>query len=182
MKLNLLVFGTALGVLAALPLPGMGQALGIEAGANFANLTGSDVGSFVVSRLGFVGGGMLRFPLTPALTLQPEVLYEQKGAKISGGSSVYELDYVEVPVLLEINVGLPVVGPGILLGPAFDGNVASSGLSNVAPADVGLVGGLQMHFDPLVLSGRYEVGLTNVTSDRNLQNGTFTFLVGLMFL
>lgn len=184
MKPRLLAFGLALGIFAALPLWALGQTLGMEAGANFADLTGNNVDSFVDSRLGLVGGGFLRLPLTQALALQPEILYEQKGADTSsGGEAGYRLDYVEVPVLLEVNLGFPVVGPGILLGPAFDINVFSSGLTNKAnPADAGLIGGLQVHLDPWVLSGRYEMGLTSVTSNQNLQNGTLTFLVGLMFV
>ena len=57
-----------------------------------------------------------------------------------------------------------------------------SGLQNVNPVDVGVIGGLQFHFDPILVSGRYEMGLTDVTSDRNMQNGNFTFLVGVAFI
>lgn len=181
MKSKLYIIALAWLGLEMQPVFGQSLGLGVEGGANFANLNGKDVNSYVASRLGFVGGGFLHWGLTQALSLQPEVLYAQKGAKTSDGSLSYQLDYVEIPVLLEISLGLPVIGPGILIGPSFDANVAASGLSNVTPADVGVVGGIQVHFDPVLLSGRYEVGLTNVTSNQNLQNGTFTFLIGFMF-
>jgi len=154
--------------------------LGVEAGINLANLNGQNVNDVIGSRLGFVGGGYVNLPLTAGLAFQPEVLYEQKGGKINGNA--YQLDYIEVPVLLDITFGVPVLNPGILLGPTFDANVFNSGLSNLNSADVGLMGGVQVNLAQFLVSGTYEVGLTDVSSSQKVQNGTFTFLVGLSFL
>ncbi len=107
MIIRLLILGLVWLGLAA--QPGFGQSLGLEAGANFANLNGKDVNNVVASRLGIVGGGFLYLPLSPSLAFQPEVLYAQKGAKTADGTTTYQLDYVEIPVLLEISLGLPVV-------------------------------------------------------------------------
>jgi hypothetical protein len=156
--------------------------LGFEGGANFAYLNGPDVSPLFGSRLGVVAGGFAHVGLFPGLALQPELLYAQKGAQTSNGSTVYQLNYVEIPVLAELSLPIPVLQPGIIVGPAFDGNVMTSGLQNVNPVDVGVIGGLEFHFDPILVSGRYEMGLTDVTSDRNMQNGNFTFLVGVAFI
>jgi hypothetical protein len=150
--------------------------IGVEGGFNVANLNGP-VGDVFASRLGFVGGAFLNLPFTPSLALQPELLYEQKGGQVNGNP--YRLDYVEVPVLLDISF----LGPlGVLLGPAFAANVDNQGVSNPNSTDVGLILGAQLNFGSILVSGRYEVGLTDVSTDANIQNGTFTFLAGLSFI
>jgi Outer membrane protein beta-barrel domain len=150
--------------------------LGVEAGFNIASLNGP-AGNVYGSRLGFVGGAFLNFHLLQSLAIQPEVLYEQKGGSFNG--SAYQLDYVEIPVLADIDI----VGPlSILAGPAFDSVVATNGASNINTEDVGLVLGAQLDISNFLLSGRYEVGLTNLNSNSNIQNGTFTFMAGLSLI
>ncbi len=161
---------------------GQSDYVGFEGGTSLAYLNGPDVSPLFGSRLGVVAGGFAHLGLLPGLALQPEVLYAQKGAQTSDGSTAYELNYVEIPVLVEVSLALPLLNPGVLLGPSFDGNVMTTGLQNINPVDIGVVGGLQLHFEPILLSGRYEMGLTNVASDRNMQNGNLTFLVGVAFL
>lgn len=159
------------------PVAGPGPRLGIEGGINLANFNGQNVNDVIASRLGFVGGALLELPLGPTLSFQPEILYEQKGGKYNG--SPYQLNYVEVPILLNITL----IGPlGILLGPSFDATVFNSGLNNVNNGEISLVGGLQMNLAQFLVSGRYEAGLTNVTTTQGFQNGTFTLLVGLLFI
>ena len=154
----------------------MAPKIGVEGGFNIASLNGP-VDDVFATRLGFVGGAFLNLPFGPTLALQPELLYEQKGGQVNGNP--YRLDYVEVPVLLDISL----VGPlGILLGPSFAANVDNQGVSNPNSTDVGLILGAQLDFLPILLSGRYEVGLTDVSTNANIQNGTFTFLAGLSFI
>lgn len=165
--------------------------VGLEAGANFSTLVGSDVttnfGSSTLSnKLGFVGGGFLCLNFGSSFGIRPEVLYEQKGVAISGTSTTTELDYFEIPVLLKFSLGTPAVNPAILIGPSFAWNtLAQSGgvnVSGVSSSDVGLVGGIEVDIDKFLVSGRYELGLDNVTQDSKIQNGTFTFLVGYSFM
>ena len=151
--------------------------LGVEGGINLANLNGANVGDAFASRVGLAGGAFLGLPLGPSLELQPELLYEQKGGKFNGNA--YQLNYVEVPILLDITF----IGPlGLLVGPSFDANVYNSGVGNVNNTDMGLVLGAQLNLDRFLVSGRYEVGLSNISSNTAVQNGTFTFLVGLSFI
>jgi hypothetical protein len=156
---------------------GFGFRLGVEAGFNLANLNGPNANDVLASRLGFVGGGFINFPLGPAVALQPELLYEQKGGKYNGNP--YQLDYVEVPILLDVTLAGPV---GILLGPSFASNVANNAGTGLNQTDVGLVLGAQVSLSRFLVSGRYEIGLTDLSTDQKIQNGTFTFLVGLSFI
>ncbi|HEY5038795.1 MAG TPA: porin family protein [bacterium] len=152
--------------------------IGVEAGINLASLSGPSVNDVFASRLGFVGGAFLNFHLTPVLAIQPEVLYEQKGGKFGG--TPYQLDYFEIPVLLNLTF----LGPlGVLLGPAFNSTLATQGVQNATQSDVGLILGAQVNVSSFLVSGRYEVGLTDVSStQKNISNGTFTFLAGLSFI
>jgi hypothetical protein len=158
-------------------MPGSGVRLGVEAGFNLSNLNGPNANDVFASRLGFCGGAFLGLPLGPALQLQPEILYSQKGGKYNGNP--YQLDYWEIPVLLDVNL----VGPlGFLVGPSFAYNAANNGIADIDNSDVGLVLGAQVNVERFLVSGRYEIGLTNVTNNQSVQNGTFTFLVGLSFI
>lgn len=194
MRMNGLKIGLILAAFAVAAAPLRAQSLntfhlGLEAGANFSSLLGKDlnsVGSVNADRLGFVGGGYLELNLGNSFAIRPEVLYEQKGAAISGSTTTTELDYIEIPVLLKIGLGTPVLNPSILVGPSFDWNTlakdGNGNISNVNSSDVGLVAGLQIDMSKFLISGRYELGLDNVANKTNVQNGTLTFLVGYSFI
>ena len=155
---------------------GFSPKLGVEGGFDLSNLNGQNVNDVFGSRLGWVGAVFASLPLGPTLAFQPELMYEQKGGKYNGNP--YRLDYAEVPLLLDISF----IGPiGILLGPSFDANVANN-VSGTNNTDIGLVGGVQLNLDRFLVSGRYELGLTNINNNQQIQNGTFTFLVGLSFI
>ena len=154
--------------------------LGVEGGLNVATLRGSNANEVYKSRLGFVGGGFANIRLTSGFALQPEILYAQKGGKING--EPYKTDYVEVPILLELCLGNKSFTPGILLGPAFNSNVASHGAIDVKKSDVGLVLGGQVAITKFIVSARYEVGLQDANNNDKIKNGTFTFLVGFSIL
>ncbi|HUO56614.1 MAG TPA: porin family protein [bacterium] len=170
--------------------------LGLEAGANFSILNGSDAakqyldsngnGISPVSKLGFVGGGYLCLNFGNSFGIRPEVLYEQKGAAISGTSTTTELDYIEVPVLLKFSLGAPVLNPAILLGPAFSWNMLAqsngSDIPNINTSDVGIIGGVELDIDKFLVSARYELGLQNIKTNTNVQNGVITFLAGYSFM
>ncbi|HTC20347.1 MAG TPA: porin family protein [bacterium] len=175
--LLLFVFGSSF-ALADGAAPGFpAPQFGVEAGFNDANLNGPAPGDVYASRLGFVGGAFLNLPFGPALAFQPELLYEQKGGQVNGNP--YRLNYMEVPLLLDVSL----VGPlGVILGPAFAANVDNVGVTNPNSTDVGLILGAQLNFSRFLISGRYEVGLTDVSSNQNIQNGTFTFMAGFSFI
>ena len=186
MRLKNTIFGLVLAWMTAVPLSAQTFDLGLEAGGNLTNLVGSGVSGSTTNgiKLGFAGGAFLCLNFGESFGIRPELLYEQKGNQTTGTST--ELDYLEIPILLKFSLGTPVVNPGILLGPAFSFNVlAQSGgvnLTNVNSSDVGLVGGVEVDISKFLVSGRYELGLTDLTTGGNIQNGTFTFLIGVSFI
>ena len=70
------------------------------------------------------GGGYLTLGLLPSFAIQPEILYSQKGYKLSGDIAgvpwvgEYRLNYVEIPVLAKFSFGV-LVKPYILAGPYY---------------------------------------------------------------
>jgi len=98
-----------------------GIKLGVKGGVNFADVGGDDV-SNTKNKTGFIAGGFAEFMIGSMFAVQPEVLYSQKGFKIDDPDvdGKLKLDYIEVPVLLKINV--PIEGskvhPSFYAGPA----------------------------------------------------------------
>jgi hypothetical protein len=101
--------------------------LGLRAGANYSNLAGDIKNeSTYNNKVGFLGGVMLNVGLLGDnfLSLQPEVLYSQKGfenkpteyTSILGSTQKREgsvnYNYLDVPVLLKVNAGGLVVEAG----------------------------------------------------------------------
>ncbi|WP_071837785.1 porin family protein [Hymenobacter norwichensis] len=172
-----------------------GIRLGVKAGANLSNLSGdlTEEDRFE-NKLGFHGGVMLNVGLAGDgfLSLQPEVLFSQKGFKyanneftILGNRYKYEGDrtynYIDVPVLLKINTG----GFFVEAGPQYsyllkvkddskfsvNGNTASQGsntqnLDNVNRNEIGYAAGLGFQSDSGLLLGiRYNGSFTDFGKD-----------------
>lgn len=104
---------------------------GVRAGLNFANWAGEYIEDNSAKTC-FHLGGMMQYPLSPILILQPELLYTGKGFKISDDdydeyqgewefSYKANLSYLEVPVLIKYNANLqgfklqPYLGPSLAL-------------------------------------------------------------------
>ena len=108
---------------------------------------GGDGAAEVKRRLGFQLGAYLTKPLTRNVSLQPELHYIQKGAKAEGTATDIEggevlsaevgikLAYVEVPLLLRVDMGsrrlrgFLVAGPAVALRVGCKASVAALGLS-----------------------------------------------------
>jgi hypothetical protein len=151
--------------------------LGVEGGFNVASLNGPDANAVYESRLGFVGGAFLIIPLGSSFSIHPEMIYSQKGGRINGND--YQADYFEVPVLADIRI----IGPlSLLAGPSFNALVSNRNIQNVNNMDTGLIGGVQVLLGPIVVTGRYEIGLNDLNDTERAHNGTFTFMAGLCFI
>jgi hypothetical protein len=112
-----------------------------KAGVSFANVALDDDNFFNDDKktlTGFTGGLGLNFALTEDefLSIQPELLYVQKGfaAESSGTADYnlkYKLDYLELPILLQIGFGSDVVRGYVNMGPSIGyllgGNVQGNG-------------------------------------------------------
>ncbi len=168
---------------------------GLKAGGNLSNLSGDLVNqSQYNNRFGFHGGIMLNFRLANDLvSIQPEVLYSQKGFKYADQSytvlgNTYRntgsvrYDYLDVPVLVRLKVS----GVFFELGPqysyllnistdrtqTYNGGVVgtagsgTSNLDNVNRNELGYVGGLGFQSGTgFMLGVRYNGAFTDFAKD-----------------
>ena len=109
-------------------LPAQGMGFGVKGGINMAKTTGDGVKELTDEGFdqkyvtAFSVGGFLTLPIGNALTIRPEVLYTQNGAKFEyseedGEASMSsKMNWLNIPVLAVFNLG-PV---GVFAGPYFD--------------------------------------------------------------
>ncbi|QKG52192.1 porin family protein [Hymenobacter sp. BRD67] len=195
-KLLSLTAGAALVALATAPTAhAQTIKFGLKAGGSLSNLSGNLTNqSQYNNRLGFQAGAMLNFGLANDMfSIQPEVLYSQKGFKYADqqyttalgtyhntGSVRY--DYLDVPVLVRLKVGSVFfeAGPqysylmnistdrtqtynGSVVGTAGSG---TTDLSNVNRNEIGYVGGLGFQSKQGFLLGlRYNGAFTDFAKD-----------------
>lgn len=166
-----------------------GPAIGFKVGLNVADLTGSDAPTNTDPRLGFSGGLVADVPITPMLSVRPEVLYTQKGVSSSDNNATLSVDYLEIPVTLAVTVPVTETGlmAGAYAGPALGIKVREStsafGLPN-APnvfksTDLGAALGVTVGAGPFSVDGRYTLGLqdaidSNVFGNNSVRNGVFS--------
>ncbi len=102
--------------------------LGLQAGANFADVTldPTQEGFETSMKTGFLFGGILFYSFSPILGLQVEPAYVQKGAKVDlslseegetvQAEATLTADYFDIPVLLKASFGEGPVKPYLLAG------------------------------------------------------------------
>ncbi len=181
-------------LLAAAPLAQAQTTFGLTAGLNVANVSfdgDDDFGDALEKqpRLGLVAGVFADIALSPQLAFHPELLYSQKGYKLSGddgtdsGSITAQVDYLEVPLLLSYRI--PVGQNGLALGLEAGPTLAyklSTGVScggvvtdevcdaleddgfsdNVRSFDAGVAGGVTLGAGPFGVGLRYTQGVTTI--------------------
>ncbi|MBM3306348.1 MAG: PorT family protein [Candidatus Aminicenantes bacterium] len=209
---RLLVLTLAALTVAALVPQNLSAAVGIKGGFNLANLsikpTDPDMPDFKDLR-GLTGGVFFTLNLG-FVSIQPEILYSRRGlmwefewdidemAKIE-----YMTDYIEVPVLLKLNV-LPAgpVRPVVFGGPSFGYLLKATGRfttpEGTETEDIkdmfektaigGVVGaGIEIKTPVvlLTLDGRYHIGVTNIMKDameaESAKHKGFSVMVGIGF-
>jgi hypothetical protein len=124
-----------------------------------------------------------------------EVLYAQKKQSVSGLTGSTTLQYLEIPILMRVNVGsrsrsgVSVYG---LVGPVFDVNLTAKlndldVKSKYESLDYGVLGGVGIEITRFVVEARYNWGLLNVLKSDNAANITdlksrsFAVLFGFRF-
>lgn len=164
-----------------------GPTVGLKAGLNVADLYGSDAPANTDPRLGFSGGLTADIPVTPLVSVRPEILYTQKGTSSSTSDATLSLDYVEVPVLVGVTV--PATDTGLMIGAYAGPSIAFkvresanffSGTSDVfRDTDFGGAFGVTVGAGPFGVDARYTVGLQNAIDGdllgaNEVRNGVFT--------
>ena len=187
----------AMAVVAWTPAAAQQIDAGVTGGINVANLAlgdGADV-SFD-NRIGLVAGGFVTFPLRERLSVQPEVLFSQKGATFDefGATGRIELDALDVPVLARYQFGrlFVVGGPSLSLKLRArqvlqfgDDEEAVDLEDDVESFDFGVVGGVGYQFGRISVDGRYTWGLRNINAvegdEATIKTRTLTLLAGWRF-
>jgi hypothetical protein len=200
-----LLLPAAVALLAAAAAPAahaQGLRFGVKAGANLSNLSGDLANQDQYkNRFGFQGGVMLNFGLGDILSIQPEVLYSQKGFKYADEqytvlSNTYRntgnvrYDYLDVPILLRVRAA----GVFFEAGPQYsylmnvstdrtqtlNGSTLSnagsdtSDLSNVHRSELGYAAGLGFQASNGVMLGvRYSGAFTDFAKNSNYSNDEF---------
>ncbi len=161
--------------------------LGAKAGVNINKINGKSYND--AFNYNFQGGVFVQLNLTKKIGLQPEVNFVQTQSEYTDDANVIyddlfgggtqhkaKLDYLEVPLLLNINIG-PTQKVKLQLGPAYGallkqtvdtlktgstGNVFKNG-------DWSAIGGLWIQLPFVNISARYKLGLSDVNGINNYQ-------------
>ena len=191
-----------------------GVKFGVKGGLTLANIKSvpeTFEGYKWENKMGLVGGVFAELGLAKGFSLQPEVLYVQKGAKFSfsegeiTGTAKFNVDYVEIPLLLKYNLissGLTI--PSVYAGPYFGFNTRARLVfkmegypseylelkDEIKNTEFGLAFGAglvqSLGLVKITLDARYDLGLSNVI--KVVENGpesaktrTWLFMVGVCF-
>lgn len=111
--------------------PALGQALslGVKAGATFATISGDNIEDLAGNRTGLSVGGFANFPISSVISLQPEVLFVQKGSEVQedGADAELSLSYLEVPLLARFSFPTTApIHPYFFAGPTVSFKVGCS--------------------------------------------------------
>lgn len=177
------------------------QQFGAKAGMNVSSIS-NDGFDDTKSKVGYYAGVFVNMPVSETFSIQPEVLYNNLGSKVSTTvlgttySSTLNLDYIAVPVMFQYKA-TPMfyleAGPefGFLVGAKqkYD-NGSSSATSTLDKEDFNnfnLGMGLGLGFDitkNVGINARYVAGFSDVTKpssdpSTDAKNKNNTFQVGL---
>ena len=158
---------------------------GAKAGVNFASASGDDIDG-VSSRTGLNVGGVVNFAITEIISIQPEVTYSMRGWK--DGDFTIKLDYVDVPIMADIEVidGLSLQG-GPLLGVNLSATAEMNGnegdIEEISTLNVGAAIGVQYELPfGLFFTVRYDIGFNDaIDNDFNAKNNNLGASAGFFF-
>lgn len=159
---------------------------GLKGGLNLSKLTSQ--GSNADWKVGFNAGVLAHVHVTPAFSLQPEVLYSMQGIKYQSDRKLL-LNYINIPVLLQYNFdngfrlqGGPQIG---FLVEAKDkiGNAEFDVSNNFKDIDISLPLGLSyLGYSGLGVDARYNLGLTNVIKGSSTGVKNSVIQLGVFYL
>ncbi len=162
---------------------------GAKVGLNATNISNLDL----KNKASIHVGAFMEWNLSDFIGLSPEVVYSRQGAADKNGDvkSKLRVNYLNIPVLLKFYVleGLSVdAGPqfGIALNSNLKQKVGDSStktkVKDVNTFDMSFPIGLSYTYEGLILSARYNIGLTNMwdkgSSGINTKNHVFQFSLG----
>ena len=169
---------------------------GGKLGMSIGNLSSDDPSFESRSKGGFVAGGFINVALTSFLSIEPQLLFIQKGARIteSGEDVTLKLDYFEAPLLGVVSFPRwgPVT-PFVYGGPAVGLNVSATAArigveededidAEVKANDLAMTFGGGILVDGLTLEARYTQGVSSIAEgDDDIRTRAFLFIGGFTF-
>lgn len=177
--------------------------IGLKAGINANKIEGTTYKQGF--NYNYQAGAFLQFNITKRFGIQPEVNFVQTSSEFSDnlpdvyndlfrdGSQKYaKLNYLEIPLLLNINVG-PSKRVKLQFGPCY-GNVLSGNIDSLnvgkeldnvfKKGELSAIGGLWLQLPLVNLGARYKYGLTNVnavSSSDKWKSQSIQVFIGLTF-
>lgn len=186
--------GVALAALALTSMPASAQqkpGVGFLGGAAFTTFTGVDslggTDASIRSSTGFAGGVYVTVPVAKSVRIEPELLYVNKGAGLEGTEITYNLNYVEIPVLLRYEFTAD-GGPFAYAGPYVGFNVKCNTVVDTLPvpcADQGIEanttfgGTIGVGFQRAAwgFDIRYDFGFSDAIKDEKAKNAALMVLL-----
>jgi hypothetical protein len=173
---------------------------GAKAGVNINKITGKSYKEGF--NYNFQVGAFAQFNLTNRIGIQPELSFVQTSAEFTndaadvyndlfrdGSQKAATLNYLEVPVLLNVNIG-PSKRVKLQLGPAYGGLLKQTidSLKNngnlYKNGEWSAIGGLWVQFPLVNIGARYKAGLTDINAIDNKQswkNQAIQIFIGVTF-
>lgn len=174
---------------------------GVKGGLGLSTFVGdnTDDASLI---FGFAAGGFLSYHTSSGFSLQPEVLFVTKGAKfdVAGNEVTYNLNYIEVPILLKYYLARQVatqpylfVGPsiGFLADATFDVSGVEGDVQDSKSLDFSVLAGIGVDFGlsngtKVILDARYTYGTSGIVDnddavESDFNNSAFLFTLGFAF-
>lgn len=140
-------------------------------GLDGSGATGIDPGV----KAGVFVGGFGLFPLTPNITIQPEIAYSQKRFTLKDPARSFDAtdrwDWIEVPILLRVSFTADSSGLYVIAGPGFsyllrakeqDGRRSFDIKDNVEKLDVSLIGGIGYAAGHFGVEVRFDAGVRDL--------------------
>lgn len=176
------------------------QQFGMKAGMNISSWSGkgiddlSEWGIETSSKVGVYAGIFMNAPLAENFSIQPELLYNGKGAKIGDGVDEVNtnVDYISLPVMFQYNAT-----PQFYLeaGPEFGFLISAKAKSEGESIDLkdeysgfdfGVGLGAGYYFTPNIgITARYVAGFSDIVkdneSDNPVKNSAFQFGLAYKF-
>jgi hypothetical protein len=155
-----------------------GVGVGVKVGWLFSALSGDNIN--VNNRQGLIGGLWFGGNRSRPLGVMGELLYARKNGGTALNGQNIDLYYLEIPVLMRLNIGAPTANGGrfyVLAGPSFD--VLLKGKqedldvkSNYSSVDVGVKFGAGFEIVRLLIEAQTNIGLTNILNSSNVSGST----------
>ncbi len=186
-------------------------AIGVKAGLNLSRIAGDDAYDSSDSSWGWHLGAFTQYNLISSVCFQPELIYSQKGYNYKFSTSEINTkvddsyDYLEVPLLIKLNLNVPGVKIQPYVGPSIaylvsatskiTDTIGSTSItreekirSDMRAFDLGInLGADVILVNRVMLGARYNFGISKIYKDSkpgigtDVQNGVFMLNVGLLF-